>query len=221
MTEAHQNTLPHQCRNQLWWHAVRCQRQHHRATLNAGKLRYVGFTHLADEAGRMGTLALNIEKWSFDVNAENARMMSITRCLDRRNGLGKNTRRIGDDRRQHARRSERAMGAGNPAHRFNTWIIIEQCAATAIHLYIDEAGRQKPAVQGPPFEIRCNFAFWFDIGDPGTIDNYCESLTDRIAIENPGPGECKSHQTVSVTFLSNRGLSGSRPRARAAASINR
>ena len=91
-------------------------------------------------------------------------------------------------------------------------IVIEERAATAIHLRIDETGRQQSAVKLHDVHVHRDPA---DIRDDSAIDDKRRTLMRRLAVEDARAGQGKAAHRVFVTFLRRRGRSGSRPRARA------
>ena len=134
----------------------------------------------------MGALALLIEKWSFNMNAENARNVF---CAGRFHGsycFRQNLRRIGDDRRQHPRRSELAMGFGNAADRIDCGIVIEQGAATAVHLHVNESRHEKSAVQDAPLNARSEFFLRYNFDNAVTVNDNSEAIANALTIENAG-----------------------------------
>ena len=98
-------------------------------------------------------------------------------------------------------------------------IVVEQHAAAAVHLRVDEAGRQqlrrrrsmtRSAPDRPrarPRRPRCG----------RRAPAACAPLSMPCVGEHPSVAERQQHQTVSVTLLRCGGRSGSRPRASASA----
>ena len=148
--------------------------------------------------------------------AGNAGRQCCTGRLDGGKGHGG---AVGDDRRQQRRRAVAGVGGADGADAFDIRRVIEEDAAAAIHLDVDEAGRQQSAgeIDALDFGAKARHRqHGFDavagnqhgvIGEPG------------FAVENLGPDERETLvHTVSVTFERPRGTSGSKPRARATAS---
>ena len=69
----------------------------------------------------MGAFALLIEEWPLNMNAENAGDIFGACRFHGSNCFRQNFRRIGDDGRQHPRRSEFAMGFGDAADSSRWW----------------------------------------------------------------------------------------------------
>jgi hypothetical protein len=153
MAEAHQHAFIGKRFDQRGLHAIRRQRQHHAAAIGIGDPFNILCRHLADELFGMGAFALDIEKRALDMDAEHARN-ALGDCRshggDRRFG---HLRRVGDDRRQHPGRAEFPVRLGDAPHAINRGMIIEQGAATAVCLHVDEARCQQAAAQRAALEI--------------------------------------------------------------------
>ncbi len=162
----------------------------------------------------MGALARRIEKRSFDVNAEHTGHPCRARFPDRRDGFFHDLGRVGNDRRQQSRRAELAMRCGDAFDGFDRWIVIEQRTAAAIDLNVDESRYQQTAGKLPAFNSGSESGRSVTTSamrDPSTTTARPSRIVSPSKMRAPVRAKC--HHTVSVTFLSSRGRSGSRPRA--------
>ena len=163
----------------------------------------------------VGAASLRVDERALDVNPENARAALAAGngdCFDC--GL-ENLFTVGDHRRQQAGRAESAMGKGNAADAVGRRLLVEESAAAAVHLRIDEARRQESALEIDLADRLRQAARRNDGLDAGVFDDDRGTGDDRSPVEDPGAGQGEPAHRVSVTFLRSRGRSGSRPRRRA------
>ena len=94
-------------------------------------------------------------------------------------------------------------------------IVVEQHAAAAINLQVDEAGNEQAAIEGHPFGIGRNRIRTGNAGDMAEFDQQRRVVVPVVPLENAGAGNGQQvAHTVSVTFLRAGGTSGLRPRWR-------
>ena len=139
---------PHACRGQRHdkarWNAFR--RQRHQRTAGSGKLAQllqVARSRLHDPVGTVHTRALRADERAFQMQAQNA--VAAGHRTRRRNRTAHLLTRIGDQSRQAGGGAVAAVRPGNRAHAVGRRLIVEQDAATAIHLQVYEAGRHENA----------------------------------------------------------------------------
>ena len=109
VAKADEHALRRQFTDQRRLHSVGCQRQHNATAIEAGKPGHIVLRHLTDEALRVRALALAIEKWSLDMNAEHAGDFLRPCGTHRIECLVQHARCIGDDGRQQTGGAEVAM----------------------------------------------------------------------------------------------------------------
>ena len=97
------------------------------------------------------------------------------------------------------------MGFGDAADRIDCGIVVEQGAAAAVHLHVDETRHEKSAVQDAPLDAGSEFFLGHDFGNAVTVNDNSKAAANALAIENTGSCKSKCHHIVSVTFLRSRG----------------
>ena len=102
---------------------------------------------LRDPIGPVDARTLRTDERPFQVQAENP--VAAADGASRRDGGPHLLARIGDQGRQARRRAKAAVRAGNGAHAVGGRLIVEQNAAAAIDLQIDEARGQEGAGRKP------------------------------------------------------------------------
>ena len=138
---------------------------------------------------------------------------------DRRDRLSHPLGPVGDEGRQERRRAVPGMRLRHQGERSGIGPLVEQDAASAIDLSIDEARREKAAGKLDPTGVGGDLEVGHDGEDPRAVHQHAMALEDALAREDAGAGQRKAgHHTVSVTLRSRLGRSGSCPRARATSS---
>ena len=94
----------------------------------------------------MHALAARVDERPFDVDAKRAGNPFV-RLARRRERFDQHTRRIGHDRRQEAGDAGAPVRGGDRGDPVDGWLGVEQNAAAAIDLPIDEAGRENSAAK--------------------------------------------------------------------------
>ena len=119
----------------------------------------------SERRGIVHARLLGRQERSFQVDAENARVggNDLLRGIERGAHLG---RRVADQSWQQCRRSEVPMRADDGRNPIRRWTVVEQDIAAAVHLDVDEAGREPGASrqntgrygrrQLRPMEERCD-----------------------------------------------------------------
>jgi hypothetical protein len=141
------------------------------------------------------------------------------RAVDRRCSR---SRDVGDQRRQHGGRAVGAVSFGDDVHRIRRRRVVEHAAAAAVHLRIDEAGRQNAAVErdvlgGIGGVVRRGYCL-----DTAVDRDEDAVLVEPLAVEDAGAAKDRiGHHIVSVTLRRLAGLSGSKPLRRVTDSMRR
>ena len=102
--------------------------------------------HRADEFGRMHALAPQVDERPLDMDSERAGN-AIARLSRGRERRGQHARRVGHDRRQEGGHAGAAMRGGDRGDPLDGRIGVEQHAAAAIDLPVDEAGAENSAAE--------------------------------------------------------------------------
>ena len=110
---------------------------HHARARRDERVR-VCFKHRADELGRMHALAPGIDERPLDMDSQRAGH-TLARLASDGQRCVKNAWRIGHDRRQERGHASKPMRGGDCGDSLDGWIGVEQYAAAAIDLPIDEA----------------------------------------------------------------------------------
>ena len=127
--------------------------------------------------------------------------------------------RVGDQRRQQAGGAVLAVCGGDRPDAGDGRLIIEEHAAAAVDLHVDEARREQ-ALDAPHPHAGGQVGVLHDGTDAAVVDDHRLPFAEVRTVEDPRAGEREGHQRVSVTFVRCGGRSGSRPRARATASAS-
>lgn len=115
------------------------------------------------------------------------------------------------------------MRTGNRVQRLDVGRVVEQRAATAIDLYIDEAGQQPATAQIHLLVGRTQLRrrVGQQRADVAVFDHHRKIIAELIAGKNAGIAQDGCHHTVSVTLFRCGGRSGLKPRRSASALIAR
>ena len=97
--------------------------------------------------------------------------------------------------------------------------LVEQHAAAAVHLPVDQTGREHAAAQIALAPAGRTARMRHDRDDAPVLAGQRAVVDHPLAVEQPRAG-VNVHHRVCVTLLRCGGLSGSRPRARAHASTS-
>ena len=121
---------------------------------------------------------------------------------------------VADQRRQKSGGAEASMRDADAANRFDRRGIVEQHAAAAVDLHVDEAGQQHVAAQVVSVVCIANARVVArqDSSDALAIDEHGDIIVETVVEQYATVDECLRHHTVSVTLRRCGGTSGSRPR---------
>ena len=155
---------------------------------------------------------------SFEMDADHAGHALGDRCVDRGDRFAHHVDVVADQRRQETRRAEAAVRFADAADRLDCRRVVEQHAAAAVDLAIDEAGQQQIAAEILDVEIgHAAIVRGDDRVDHAGVDEHGDVVAETIRGQHARVDERRGHQTVSVTLLRCGGASGSRPRRTASA----
>ena len=129
---------------------------------------------------------------------------------------------VADQGRHETRGSEAPVGTTDRSDRVQRWLGIEQHAASAIDLCVDEPRQQDASAEVPPLGAPADRVIAVDdAGDAARVEQHRPILQNAVISEHAAVDESDRHQTVSVTLERCGGRSGSRPRANASAFASR
>jgi hypothetical protein len=126
---------------------------------------------------------------------------------------------IGDEGRQQRGRAEAPVRGGDRGYASGVRLVVEQDIAAAVHLHIDEAGRE-PGSGGKRLDrnVGGDLATSSQRGDPLALDQHSRTLMKRLPVKDVIGGDSvplRPAHRVRVTFFRWRGRSTSRPRCAA------
>ena len=119
--------------------------------------------------------------------------------------------RVGDEGRQAGGGAEPRKSCADGRNGLDARIVVQQRAAAAIDLQVDEPWREDAAAQRHALGIGRRVSS-DDTLDAAAIDDQRRAIPPQLAIEDAGAGVGDAAHTVSVTFLRCGGWSGSCPR---------
>ena len=159
----------------------------------------------------MDALARRVQHRTFHMNADAPRNI-------RSNGVVNGIQPCGDDigpgadkRRQHAGRSEPCVGPGDSGDALHAGFVVEEDAAAAVHLNVDEAGDKNAARQIDMLVSTASDSI--DGNDLSAIHRDRRFAEPRAGRIYSSVRECDRAHRVCVTLRRCAGLSGLSPRA--------
>jgi hypothetical protein len=157
------------------------------------------------------------EERPLDVNAQYTRHTLRDGGAHGLDGLSDHVQVVTDQRRQETRGPEAPVRGADRGDGFDAGMFVEQHAAAAVHLRVEEAGCQHAALEVYQ-PVGTRDAAGADHGLDAAIAHQ-QGLAGFEAVvgQYPAVAECLEHQIVSVTLFRCGGRSGSSPRARASA----
>ena len=203
-------------------HAFGRDRQQQRGQTRGGAEQHLQIlrTHRSDQRGIMGALARGVDMRPLEMQPEKPRHARLGRRHARLDHRARDLRRVGDQRRKQPGRSEPPVRGADGGDLVQARIGAEHDPAAAVHLEVDETGREDAAVEVHPLAAFRQNALRTDLRHLAVRDPQRGVFVDPRPVENPRPGENLVHHTVSVTLRRCGGASGSSPRRRARASMN-
>ncbi len=156
------------------------------------------------------------------MDAEHSGHPGGERFAHRADGAAEGRQVAADQGGQEAGGAEAAVRGADRADGRDIGGVVEEGAAAAVHLRVDEAGQQQPALQ--VMALRAGqpcIGGGHHIQDAAALEQHGVILDEAPAVQDAAIEQRAQHQTVSVTLLRCGGRSGSRPRARARALARR
>src|SRR5213082_2289087 len=167
---------------------------------------------------RSYALARYVEERALDVNPEHARHAGLEGAAHRGDGARHHVEVGADEGRKESGGAEAAVGAADGADRLDGRGIVEEHAAAAVDLRVDEAGQQQLAAEIAPLRApRAPVRGGDDIEYAAVLDEHASALREPVLEQHPAVDQGNAHQRVSVTLARCGGWSGSPPRASARA----
>ena len=96
--------------------------------------------------------------------------------------------RVGDEGRQEAGRAEAAMRGADRADAVDAALVVEEHAAAAVHLHVDEARREQP-LDRAMLDPRAELLDALESCDPPVLDHDSSPFEHARAVEDRGPGD--------------------------------
>jgi len=166
-------------------------------------------------------LALGADERPLDVHADDAGHALGNRLAHGIHRMGDHLEVVADQRRQESRGAEAPVRTADVADRVDRRRLVEEHAAAAVHLRVDEARHQHRTLQVMAARaLDARIAPGGDRDDAAVVHEHGAALDESLVGED-GPVDDGIHQWVRVTFCRCGGLSGSMPRAMATALASR
>src|SRR3546814_4391753 len=128
---------------------------------------------------------------------------------------------IADEGRKHCGGPEFPVRLRDRPYPVDRRGFVKQHGAPAVHLRIDKAWNEHAAAQSNRIKPSRDATIGYDIDDRRSVDQQCVICSPSALRENSRADPRLSCHIVSVTFLSNGGVSGSNPRSFASALAKR
>ncbi len=170
----------------------RCRRQRHHARPRLDQKARVGVGHRSDMALWMRALATRIDERTLDMHPERSRDVLAAGFERVREHLG----RIGHDRRRQRSGPEATVRRDDAADRFRRRRGVEEIAASAVDLPINEARRNDAAAEIDDRRHRF-LVDGDDCADLTALDDERAVVTPTVAVKQTRAHE-NLHQRVSV-----------------------
>jgi len=166
------------------------------------------------EPGRIvDSLPGRVQEGSLDVDAEYARHALFDGRIHRPDRAFHGVEIVADQRRQEPGRAEAPMRLADGGDAVDRRMIVEQDAAAAIHLQVDEA-REKIASQLPVLEVGRALSGRHHADDQASVHEDAPVRLKTVGRQDARGMECDRAHRVSVTLRRCGGRSGSNPLAR-------
>jgi hypothetical protein len=153
--------------------------------------------------------ARGVDERPFDVDARDAGHARLDRLAHRFDGARDRAEVLADEGRQEGRGAEAPMRRADGPDRGHVRIVVEERAAAAIHLAVDEAGHEPRARQvDAPRLAHASVGGGHDSGDARAVEEHGAIGGEAFVEQHACRGEGE-HQRVCVTLRRWGGLSGS------------
>ena len=147
MSQADQHADPRQCRDSIGRRQLGRERHHHLAAPRLEQQRHQRIVQRTEMPRIVDPLARDVDHRALDMRTEHARYARRDRRVGRVERLRDRFVGIADQRRQERGGAERAMRIADRGNALDTQRVVEEDAAAAIDLCIDETGHQPTAVE--------------------------------------------------------------------------
>ena len=214
VTRGYHHTRRHQLADELRSRHLRGERHERAAFLQRGEESERARIELAQLRRIVHALARDVEEWPLDVNAEDAGHARGDGGAHRGDGPRDDLEVGADQCWQEGGGAEAAVRGADGADRFDARCVVEEHAAAAVHLQVDEARQQQSAAQivllGRP---AAGVSRRQHIDDTPLLDEHALAAHEAVRAQHPPVDQCEAHQSVSVTLRRCGGASGLCPRA--------
>ena len=177
------------------------------------------FRWCANEPIGVNAATLRADEWPLDMDAQYSRHACRDGCIDGLDRTSHGGEIVADESREKAGRSMASMGLRDGLYRFDGRFVVEQNAAAAIDLGIDETRNEIATLQLHAL-VR-----WTverpDLADEAILDRDCRAVPQAIGRDDFRAAETMRAHRVRVILERWGGRSGSSPRLRASASTRR
>ncbi len=149
----------------------------------------------------MHAAARRVEEGSLDVNAEDAGHAGVERRLHRSDGAPDGLEIVADQRGHETGGAEAPMGRTDGTDGLGARVIVEQHAAAAVDLHVDEPGQQELSLD--VHEVRFPAARITRIDqrlDARSREQQSPPAHDAVTGQDPAVHQGATHHTVSVTL---------------------
>src|SRR5579871_3656787 len=166
----------------------------------------------------MHALARDVEEGSLDMDSEHPGHACGDRGANRCDGARDDLQIGADECGKKSGGAEAPVCAADRRNRLYARGIVEQYAAAAIHLRVDESRQQqRPAEIVPSSRAAARIGGGEHVEDSTMLDEHASILHELAPAQHAAIDEGEAHHTVSVTLVRCAGRSGSMPRASARA----
>ena len=174
---------------------------HHDAGARRDQRLSVLLTHRADPFRRMHPFSARIDEGSLDMNPEragNAHMRQPSGGQRR----GQNFRRVGHNRRQKSRHPLAPVGGGDPGDALDRRLGVEQHAAAAVDLPVDETRREDSAAEIDLLAVARAILQFDQRMDSSAVDDERVIVEKPLAVEEARSGKdfhCAASRSLVTT----------------------
>jgi hypothetical protein len=187
------------------------ERYHHRAAVRTRQYVHQLVVERAEAGGVVDALARDVEDGSLDMHADRPvdarRHRRVARRHRRRHAVGP----VADERRQERGGAIGRVRGTDRADAVDAGVVVEQHAAAAVDLRVDEPGHQPAAgqIDAPPGTVTGIGRDRCEIDDAAVLDHDLDTRPALIARDDASAGETQRRHRVRVTFDRCGGRSGS------------
>jgi hypothetical protein len=147
VSRAHDDTGAHEGADRRGRGELRGQRDEGAADGEGGEERHALAVEVAEFRRIVRALAQRADERAFDVQSDESRNARGDRLAHRPDRARDHGEVVADERRQEPRRAIEPMRRADPADGFDARGVVEEHAAAAVHLAVDEAGHEARAAK--------------------------------------------------------------------------